>query len=162
MKQTATKYQASIKTPFAHLGLVFKDDRLVNVEFIDAETEIQPSTKAAKATIKQICDYCSDATDAYQFDLDLNAEGTPFQKKVWRELEKIPYGQVLTYGQLAEKLHTSARAIGNACRHNPLPVVVPCHRVVSARGAGGYAGDTEGGWQKIKLWLLDHEKVSLN
>lgn len=91
--------------------------------------------------------------------------GTLFQQRVWRFLTRIPAGQVKTYGELAKELNTSARAVGNACRQNPFPVVVPCHRVVSASDIGGFAGDTPDNqkgqmdFMQIKKWLLNHEQT---
>jgi methylated-DNA-[protein]-cysteine S-methyltransferase len=87
--------------------------------------------------------------------------GTRFQKSVWKELCKIPLGETRTYGEIAKKLNSSARAVGNACRKNPIAIIVPCHRVVSATGIGGYAGKTEGKQLNIKRWLLKHEGVNL-
>jgi methylated-DNA-[protein]-cysteine S-methyltransferase len=72
-------------------------------------------------------------------------------------LRSIPPGRTRTYGELASKLGTSARAVGGACRANPCPVVVPCHRVVAANGLGGFAGDTSGRKLEVKRWLLRHE-----
>ncbi|MDX2507460.1 MAG: methylated-DNA--[protein]-cysteine S-methyltransferase [Gammaproteobacteria bacterium] len=104
----------------------------------------------------------------YRFSLPCKLQlGTQFQQKVWQALLQIPSGQVKTYGELAKELNTSPRAVGNACRHNPFPLVVPCHRVVSASGVGGYAGDTlttqKGAinYLQIKQWLLIHEKASI-
>ena len=103
----------------------------------------------------------------YVFSLPCNLSmGTTFQQKVWRSLQQIPSGEVRTYGELARELNTSARAIGNACRHNRFPLIVPCHRVVSAAGVGGFAGDTEDKQKgemtfiQIKQWLLSHEQAS--
>ncbi len=77
---------------------------------------------------------------------------------------QIPSGEVKTYGALAAQLGSSAKAVGNACRNNPFPLVIPCHRVVAASGIGGYAGDTlqqqkgEIEFMQIKQWLLAHEQ----
>ncbi|MBT8127262.1 MAG: methylated-DNA--[protein]-cysteine S-methyltransferase, partial [Gammaproteobacteria bacterium] len=106
--------------------------------------------------------YLDNAETVPSFDLPCALQGTPFQQKVWNELKKIPCGTVITYGELANKLGTSARAIGNACRKNPIPLVIPCHRVVAANGIGGYSGDTNGAWLRIKSWLLRHEGVTIS
>ena len=87
--------------------------------------------------------------------------GTLFQQRVWRALRRIPSGQVRSYGQLARTLGTSARAVGGACRANPIPVLIPCHRVVAATGEGGFMGKTAGRAMTIKRWLLHHEQTSL-
>jgi methylated-DNA-[protein]-cysteine S-methyltransferase len=87
----------------------------------------------------------------------LAPEGTPFQRRVWKELQRIPPGARLTYGELAERLKTAPRTVGGACRANPIPLLIPCHRVVAANGDGGFAGHTRGHWLEIKRWLLEHE-----
>ena len=81
--------------------------------------------------------------------------------RVWQALQKIPYGEVKTYGQLAKELKSSARAVGNACRANPIPIVIPCHRIVAVSGIGGYAGKTDGPVLERKRWLLAHEGIVL-
>ena len=87
------------------------------------------------------------------FDIDMENRGTEFQRQVWRALQQIPVGQTLTYGQLASQLQSSPRAVGNACRQNHLPLLVPCHRVIGSDGKlTGYAGGL-----KKKRWLLHHE-----
>ncbi|MGB5396037.1 MAG: methylated-DNA--[protein]-cysteine S-methyltransferase [Gammaproteobacteria bacterium] len=153
MKQN---YQASVKTPFAHMALVLNADELVAIDFLQQDkSEIAPTSSAAKKIVRQINAYCKH--NAGDFDVKLDLHGTDFQKKVWRELLKVPFGTVKTYGELAKKLKTSARAVGNACRRNPVPLIVPCHRIVSASGIGGYAGTTSGAVHSIKRELLDHE-----
>ncbi|MCP4042152.1 MAG: MGMT family protein, partial [Gammaproteobacteria bacterium] len=83
--------------------------------------------------------------------------GTDHQLRVWNALGEIPPGETMTYGELARHLGSGPRAVGNACRSNPVPIVVPCHRVVSATGLGGFMGDTAGEPMAIKSWLLRHE-----
>ena len=75
-----------------------------------------------------------------QFWLPVFPEGTEFQKKVWNELKKIPDGQTITYGELARRLGCprAVRAVGQAVGRNPIPIIIPCHRVVAAKGPGGY------------------------
>ncbi len=84
--------------------------------------------------------------------------GTPFQKSVWNELLKIPYGQTTTYGEIAKRIASgSARAIGGAVGHNPISILIPCHRVIGSAGQlTGYAGGPE-----RKIWLLRHEGVDI-
>tara|TARA_R110002110_G_scaffold400317_2_gene616668 strand:+ start:23407 stop:23841 length:435 start_codon:yes stop_codon:yes gene_type:complete len=90
-------------------------------------------------------------------DFPYTFSGTLFQKKVWLALCRIPFGETRTYGELAKKLNTSAQAVGNACRENPISIIIPCHRVVSRVGLGGYGGKVSGSKIKIKTWLLRHE-----
>ena len=150
-------YQASIRAPFAHLGIRVIDNRLAAIDFIESETEIKPADDVTANVCNRIRRYLDDPGARETFDIPCSFSATPFQRKVWRELKMIPSGQVVTYGELAKKLGTSARAVGNACRQNPVPVGIPGHRVVSASGIGGYAGDTGGDLLRIKSWLLQHE-----
>jgi methylated-DNA-[protein]-cysteine S-methyltransferase len=79
---------------------------------------------------------------------------------VWQRLREIPAGRTLSYGVLARELGTSARAVGGACRANPVPLAIPCHRVVAATGLGGYSGARGGDWLEKKRWLLRHEEAA--
>ncbi len=92
------------------------------------------------------------------FDLPLRLRGTPFRLQVWAALRTIPFGQTLTYGELARRLDRpgAARAVGGACGDNPVPLVVPCHRVVASRGLGGWSGPPG-----LKEALLDLESSAL-
>ncbi len=83
---------------------------------------------------------------------------TPFQARLREALLAIPIGETRTYGALARQLGSSARAVGAACRANPLPLLVPCHRVVAADGPGGYAGQRTGLRARFKAWLLEQER----
>lgn len=90
------------------------------------------------------------------FDLPLRPAGTPFQQRVWTLMCAIPYGATLTYGGMAERLGSGPRAVGGACGRNPLPVIIPCHRVVGGGGRpGGYSGQ---GGLDTKARLLDLER----
>ena len=88
-----------------------------------------------------------DQLDAYfdggleDFDLPLNAVGTPHQQKVYDAMSAIPYGETLTYGEIAKNIGSVARAVGGACGSNPIPVIIPCHRVLAGNSMGGYSGD---------------------
>lgn len=93
--------------------------------------------------------------------IPIEPQGTSFEKLVWDELIKIPLGETRTYGEIATKLNSSAQAVGNACRKNPIQLIIPCHRVISAKGIGGYAGQMKGKQLEIKRWLLNHEGVDL-
>ena len=96
------------------------------------------------------------AGDLLAFDLALAAEGTAFRKAVWNELVRIPYGETISYGELARRVGdpSASRAVGAANGANPLPIVVPCHRVIGANGKlTGF-----GGGLPTKQWLLEHER----
>jgi len=90
-------------------------------------------------------------------NIKLLIQGSDYRHKVWSELCKIPFGETMTYSELAGKIGSSARAVGNACRDNPYPVIIPCHRVVSVSGMGGYCGKTDGDFMAIKYKLLTFE-----
>jgi methylated-DNA-[protein]-cysteine S-methyltransferase len=95
------------------------------------------------------------AGDLTRFDLPLRLDGTAFQQRVWQALCEIPYGSTATYGEIAERLDApgASRAVGLANNRNPVPIVVPCHRVIGADGTlTGF-----GGGLRCKRWLLDHE-----
>lgn len=99
------------------------------------------------ATDDALLNRACDQIEAYfngelrQFDLPLNPQGTAFQRKVWSAIAAIPFGQTRSYGELAHDLDSGPRAIGTACGRNPIPIVIPCHRVLGANGAlGGYSG----------------------
>ena len=96
-----------------------------------------------------------------EFDLPLAPEGTEFRRRVWDALRAIPYGETRTYGQVADAVACRGpRAVGQANRHNPIPIVIPCHRVLAHGGIGGYAGQWgEGEGLDRKRWLLRHEGV---
>ena len=90
------------------------------------------------------------------FKIDYHFEGTPLQKKIWKELSKIKYGKVSTYGEIAKKVGTSPRYVGNVCGQNKLLLIIPCHRVIRSDGKlGGFSGR---GGIKLKNRLLNLEK----
>jgi methylated-DNA-[protein]-cysteine S-methyltransferase len=89
-----------------------------------------------------------------QFDLPLAASGTEFERRVWAAMQAIPYGETRTYGYLAHATDSGPRAIGRACGRNPIPIIVPCHRVLARGGLGGYSG---GAGLPTKQWLLGLE-----
>jgi len=95
------------------------------------------------------------------FVVKLLKQGTPFRQLVWSRLCNIPYGTTISYSALAAKIGSSARAVGNACRDNPYPFLIPCHRVVSVSGLGGYCGQTSGELIQIKTKLLMAEANSI-
>lgn len=117
------------------------------------------SSQNSNNVLEQLNNYFSSAISLKTIPVAL--KGTKFQKSVWEELRKIPLGETRTYGEIAKKLNSSPRAVGNACRKNPIPLIVPCHRVIAATGIGGFSGEVEGKQISIKRWLLNHEGVQL-
>lgn len=90
-------------------------------------------------------------------DINLLKQGSGFRNQVWVEICRIPVGQVLSYSDLAKRIGSGARAVANACRDNPFPGIIPCHRVVARDGLGGYMGETSGKFMEIKKKLLNME-----
>ncbi len=151
--------QAIINAPFGQLKLTADHDSLTGIEFL---LEREPLKKAGSPLLKetqaQLAAYFKNPHHA--FDLPMKLHGTVFQQKVWQALCDIQPGSPLTYGQLAKKLGTAPRATGGACGANPIPIIVPCHRVVSANGIGGFMKTRYLGPLNIKSWLLAHERSS--
>jgi methylated-DNA-[protein]-cysteine S-methyltransferase len=148
-----------LDTPIGRLGAVIAGNSLIRIDLvpqIDSPVFGEQSTLYNKI-IMQIQRYF--ANPKYQLSLPINPKGTMFQHKVWEALQKIPAGTVITYGDLAKQLNSGARAIGNACRNNPLPIIIPCHRVVAKNSLGGYAGNIKGPFKLMKQKLLQHEGV---
>ena len=99
-------------------------------------------------------------TPHWQFELPTKPAGTEHQRKVWASIQDIPAGETRTYGEVAKKIKSGARAVGTACGANPYPLIAPCHRVVSAQGIGGFMKENSPGlYRQIKIWLLKHEGV---
>ena len=151
---------ATIDTPIGPLTLIARDDGLRGIRF-GAERARLPDDELADPdhpvlveTARQLGEYF--AGDRQEFDLPLQPAGTAFQLAAWRALTTIPYGRTVSYGEQARRLgHAGrARAVGAANGSNPLPIVVPCHRVIGADGSlTGFGGGLE-----TKAWLLDHER----
>ena len=149
-------FQAKLKTPFALLGIRADREELAEIVFLarDGDT-LSPQNRLAERACAQIERYVEDPQ--YRFDLPLARGGTDFQRRVWRKISAIEAGRTRSYGELARELGSAARAVGQACGANPLPLVVPCHRVLAASGIGGF-GHREGGFHlSVKRWLLAHE-----
>ncbi len=132
------------------------DDRVVSVGIVADRPAARAAQGALAARVEAaLAAYFSDRL--WPHDLPIRVAGTAFQQRVWHSLRAIPPGSTRTYGDIARELGSGARAVGNACRANPLLLLVPCHRVVAAHGRGGFAGHTQGRWPGIKEWLLQHE-----
>jgi methylated-DNA-[protein]-cysteine S-methyltransferase len=162
---TAAASRPDAILPFAlagqHLQLaIFTcDDKLCGIEFVGDEKTLDPCTALAEKAVRQLETYLDDPQ--HPFDLPLHMQGTDFQRRLWAALREIPAGDTATYGQLVKRLGMKggAQAVGQACRRNPVPIVVPCHRILSQSSMGGYAGETEGEKFNLKRALLKHEGV---
>ncbi len=157
MQDSSLPYSAIIESPIGSLGLKILNDKLIKIDFL-ANTKnqlIEPATPLEKEVIKQLNHYFNDST--FKFDLPIELQGSEFQLRVWQAMQEIAPSKTLSYGSLAQRLNTSARAIGNACRRNPIPIIIPCHRIVAVNSMGGFNGAREGHPLAIKTWLLQHE-----
>ena len=156
MRPHTETYQAVLNLPFGPVGIRMREGRLSGVDYLDEPSRsYRRESRGLDEVIEAIERYLQDAGTG--FDIDVVLEGTPFQRRVWHELCSIPPGRTLTYSALASRIGSGARAVGNACRANPCPLVVPCHRVVGVKGLGGFAGERSGRKLEIKRWLLHHE-----
>lgn len=152
-------YQAKMQAPFGILGIRCTDETLTGIEFLSPDTAPQPPRSVfAKKICEQLSAYFSDPD--FRFSLPLRPGGTEHQNKVWQAMCAIPRGQVSTYGDLAAQIRSSPRAVGQACGNNPIPIIIPCHRVVSKSGMGGFMHHSGGYALDIKQWLLKHEGVA--
>lgn len=143
--------------PLQRMGVRVSSTGVAALDYLDAKIALQTaSNPLARQAVTQLNAWFDDPRAVFDLPLDLN--GTPFQRRVWAALQAIPAGETRSYGELARALSSSPRAIGGACRANPLPIIVPCHRVVAGSGMGGYSGATAGRMLAIKQWLLQHER----
>ena len=144
----------TVATQFGTLGLVETEGAIVRVFWADHGTVSNPDppTPLLAEAAAQMRAY--DAGDSLSFDLPLRVGGTGFQRAVCDAMRAIPAGATRTYGEIARDLGASARAVGRACGANPIPIVIPCHRVMGARGLTGFSG---AGGVETKVALLRHE-----
>jgi methylated-DNA-[protein]-cysteine S-methyltransferase len=155
------RFDAVIDAPFGKVGIRVDEKSVREIVYLPGDTpgidSDDPLTREAAAQIRAYFHQPS-----MRFDLPLDTAGTAFQQRVWRGICGIAAGQTWTYGQLAREIGSVPRAVGQACGSNPLPIVIPCHRVVAAGGIGGFAHHPgEGFYRNVKRWLLAHEGASI-
>jgi methylated-DNA-[protein]-cysteine S-methyltransferase len=157
------QYVTIVESPVGYLGLQLDGQTLTGIEFLgkrisskQGEYVNKLSNECVRRIQSALNDYFADPNKVLPPATFLN--GTKFQKKVWHVLSQIKPGQTRTYGDIAGEIESSPRAVGNACRRNPIPIFIPCHRVVSASGRGGFMGETSGEAMDIKEWLLANEQ----
>jgi methylated-DNA-[protein]-cysteine S-methyltransferase len=130
--------QLSFHSPVGDLTVSEEGGALVSVDW--GWGRDQEETSLLRKTRKQIEAYLDGKRQ--DFDLPLRPIGTAFQLRVWKAMQKIPFGKVHTYGALAKRIKSGPRPVGTACGANPLPIIIPCHRVILANGGvGGYSGE---------------------
>jgi methylated-DNA-[protein]-cysteine S-methyltransferase len=171
-------YAAVVRLPCCALGIAVDAKAVTGVRYLPAATPARaPDGALAERAVRELERYLRDPS--FRFTVPLAPPGTLFQRRVWDAIGAIPAGQSRTYGELAHKLVTAARAVGQACGANPIALLIPCHRVVGGMGdLGGFMGRAGSGrdaatsdlfaWNDdadagrvypaaIKRWLLEHE-----
>jgi methylated-DNA-[protein]-cysteine S-methyltransferase len=145
---------AAVPSPIGEIGVAVDDDGICGVQFQGAPPGRGEPDGLLAAAAAQLAEYFEGKRT--EFDLPLVVRsGTDFERRVWKEISAIGYGETNTYGAIATALGDpgAARAVGIACNHNPLPIVVPCHRVVRAGGkVGHYTGGAE---RKVRLLEIE-------
>lgn len=160
MTADMTDLHTSMKTPFGTIYLSASDLGITRVSFEPplektSKTLYEPrmAAKILRNGLSQLTEYFKGSRKS--FDLPMDAGGTDFQKRVWKELTRIPFGKTISYGELARRVKNAkaSRAVGSANGKNPIGIIVPCHRVISSDGSiGGYAGGV-----RLKQRLLNLE-----
>lgn len=153
------------KSPIGMLRIIGDGSWIYSVEFADEDQQsTNPHSKEEMKHLSTPIRDCLSQLDEYftgtrtEFSLPLSPRGTPFQKKVWKQLQMIPYGETRSYKEMAEAIDSprAMRAVGGANGKNPLTIVIPCHRVIAHDGSmGGYGGGID-----RKEWLLEHERCN--
>lgn len=139
----------TVPTQFGPLTLFEQDGAIVRVQWDGDHADDTPLLTEAAGQLRAY-----DAGTLTQFDLPLRVAGSDFQRAVCDQIAAIPFGETVTYGDIARALGQSAQAVGNACGGNPIPVIIPCHRVMGAKGLTGFSGK---GGVETKVALLRHE-----
>jgi methylated-DNA-[protein]-cysteine S-methyltransferase len=141
---THTTFTVPMDTPVGTLTLESDGDVLIGIWLPNHGTTAKGTGHDAppvlKDTVTQLEEYF--AGERTEFDIPMELDGTAFQKEVWTELSRIPYGETISYGELARRVGRpkGPRAVGQANGKNPIPIIVPCHRVLAGNGIGGYGG----------------------
>lgn len=156
----AEQAEAVLESPLGPIRLRTAGGAVVALRW--AKTELPATPEAAltpfiRRVRDQLASYFAGHLD--RFDVPVRPAGSEFCRQVWAAMQRIPKGQVRTYGDVARELGAPARAVGSACGANPIPIIIPCHRIVGANGRLG--GFSSSGGVEDKVWLLRHEGVLL-
>ena len=156
-------YDAIVPAPFGAVGIRTDGSAIVGLDFLPPGTAAKlPTNALASEAARQVAQYL--AQPDFRFDLPLAEAGTAFQRTVWKQISAVASGRPTSYGQIAARIRSAPRAVGQACGANPYPLITPCHRVLSASGGlGGFSGraDDAAFLLGVKRWLLAHEGVKL-
>ena len=162
----APRYFLRIESPVGKLMLLASEDKLLEIKFSSSIKNDELSENVEENnelpvfidTEVQLNDYFRGKRNSFSIPIVLN--GTEFQQKVWKQLQLIPFGETISYQELAERVgdKKKARAVGNANGKNPIPIIVPCHRVIAKDGRlGGFGGGVQ-----VKRYLLELERIVVN
>ncbi len=152
-------FSAVVAAPFGGIGIRIDGDALRELVYLPPGYAPQaPRDAVAQHAAAQVAAYLEDPD--FAFSLPLPAVGTAHQRKVWQVISTIPRGEVLSYGEVARRIGSAPRAVGQACGANWYPLVIPCHRVTATGSIGGFARHDGGFHQQVKRWLLRHEQVA--
>lgn len=161
------RYYELMKTPIGEICILTTKEQVTNILLFEEEwkahllehLELIRGGELCIKVVLQLEEYFCGKRKS--FDVPINLSGTPYRMKVWEEVSQIGYGEVVSYQEIANRIQNprSVRAIGQANKANPIPIIIPCHRVIGKDGKlVGYAGDRV----KTKLDLLNHEKNNMN
>lgn len=142
------------KSKFGNIKLTSEDERIIHIEFTDKRL-VNSKSNILNRTKNQIEEYFLNTRKI--FSINTSISGTDFQRRVWYQIQQIPYGTFTTYLNIAKLLNTSPRAVGNACGKNSILLIIPCHRVIASNG--NLTGFSALGGVNTKKLLLDHEKL---
>lgn len=149
-------YDAVLAAPFAHLGVMADAQGVRRIDFLPVDFPLQAgSTPHVQRLLQALARYWRDPVQT--FNVPLSYQGSEHQLRVWQALLAIPVGQTRSYGDIARDIGSSPRAVGQACGANPLPILIPCHRVVAKAGPGGFMHRRDDAALAYKDWLLRHE-----
>ncbi|MGE0254754.1 MAG: methylated-DNA--[protein]-cysteine S-methyltransferase [Alphaproteobacteria bacterium] len=146
--------RATLPSPFGPLTVTEEDGALTALDW-QGGAPTRPPTPLLDAALRQLHAYF--LNERKDFELPVAPRGTPHDQAVWRAMCAIPWGETRTYGDVARDIGSSPRAVGGACGANPLPIIVPCHRILAAGGRlGGYSGAGGGATKRALLALEGH------
>jgi methylated-DNA-[protein]-cysteine S-methyltransferase len=160
-KSQSSLFSAIVEAPFGAIGIRIDAGAVRELVYLPPSFEEKaPADPLSELGARQVERYLADPD--FRFDLPLAEVGTAFQRRVWSAIAAIPRGDVLTYGEVARRIRSAPRAVGQACGANWFPLVIPCHRVTASGGLGGFSHhDDETGFHLgVKRWLLKHEGVA--
>ena len=154
--------QLSLHSPIGDLTVTEEDGSIISLDWGWVPEKWQTATPLLETALEQLNQYFDG--EIGDFDLPLDPSGTDFQKQVWAEMLKIPAGHTRSYGEVAKTLKSAAQPVGTACGANPIPIIIPCHRILAAGGKmGGYSGDggldTKKALLRLENALPDEQQV---